>query len=129
MRTASIASSRITGAMWTTNSSVSRAQKAGWECALKSVGMDAKKGGKKLMEKETETALIFADKETSNEPTNAEVLADGLNDFALKEDFTQEEIVDYISCPGTSPCDYDGGSNHDCCTRCKVKWLLSKWED
>ena len=114
------------------------------------------------MNKETETALVFAatiimqqvcdnpkllrrqrdkmrkwagilsglaDKETSNEPTNAEVLADGLNDFALKEDFTQEEIVDYISCPSTSPCDYDGGSNHDCCTRCKVKWLLSKWED
>ena len=77
-------------------------------------------------------ALILkdlADKETSNEPTNAEVLADGLNDFALKEDFTQEEIVDYISCPSTSPCDYDGGSNHDCCTQCKVKWLLSKWED
>mgnify|MGYP007016527710 CR=1 FL=1 len=47
MRTASIASSRITGAMWTTDSSVSRAQKAGWECALKSVGMEINSEGRK----------------------------------------------------------------------------------
>ena len=49
MRTASIASSRITGAMWTTDSSVSRAQKAGWECALKSVGMDVDRARKPLL--------------------------------------------------------------------------------
>ena len=63
-----------------------------------------------------------------SEPTNAEVLADGLKDFALKEDFIQEAIAEYISCPSVDPCFYDGGSNHDCCTECKVKWLLSKWE-
>jgi hypothetical protein len=63
-----------------------------------------------------------------SEPTNAKVLADGLKDFALQEDFIQEEIAEYIACPSVSPCDYAGGSNHDCCTQCKIKWLLSKWE-
>jgi len=47
MRIVSIASSRITGAMWTTNSSVFRAQKAGWECALKSVDTEINSEGSK----------------------------------------------------------------------------------
>ena len=63
-----------------------------------------------------------------SEPTNAEVLANGLKNFALKEDFIREQIAEYISCPSVDPCFYDGGSNHDCCTQCKIKWLLSKWE-
>jgi len=63
-----------------------------------------------------------------SELTNAEVLADALKDFAGQEDYSQEVIADYIGCPSIDPCNYDGGSNHDCCTQCKVKWLLSKWE-
>lgn len=63
------------------------------------------------------------------ELTNAEVLANGLKDFDLQEDFIQEQIADYISCPSVESCDYDGGSDHSCCTSCKVRWLLSKWED
>lgn len=62
------------------------------------------------------------------ELTNAEVLRDVLSQFALQEDFIQEEVADYISCPSVHPCDYDGVTDHSCCTRCKVKWLLSKWE-
>ena len=49
MRTASIASSGATGATLTTGSSVFRAQKAGWECALKSVGMDVDRARKPLL--------------------------------------------------------------------------------
>ena len=64
-----------------------------------------------------------------SEPTNAQVLADGLKDFDMQEDFIQEEIADYIDCPSVSPCDYDGGGNYDCCRKCKIKWLQSKWED
>ena len=61
-----------------------------------------------------------------SEQLNAEVLAEALKGFAGKEDFNQEVIADYINCPSVYPCDYDGGSNHDCCTECKVKWLMNK---
>lgn len=63
-----------------------------------------------------------------NEPTNAEVLIGGLMNFESKEDFIQEEVAEYIACPSASPCDYDGGSDHSPCMRCKIKWLQSKWE-
>lgn len=62
-----------------------------------------------------------------DELTNAEVLANGLKDFDLQEDFIQEQIADYINCPSVEPCDYDGVDSR-CCTLCKVSWLLRKWE-
>ena len=61
-------------------------------------------------------------------PKNYEVLADALTGFAIEEDWVQDIITDYISCPSADECDYDGGSDHSCCTSCKVKWLLSEWE-
>lgn len=63
-----------------------------------------------------------------DEPTNAEVLGEGLKQFGMREDFIQEEIAEYINCPSVYPCSYDGGSNHDCCIQCKIKWLLGKWK-
>ena len=62
------------------------------------------------------------------ELTNAEVLADGLKNFDLQEDFIREGVADYIACPSVEPCNYDGLDN-SCCTPCKVNWLLSRWED
>jgi hypothetical protein len=47
MNTAKAASSRITGAMWTTGSSVFHAQKAGWECALKLADTEINSEGSK----------------------------------------------------------------------------------
>lgn len=61
------------------------------------------------------------------EKTNAEVLGEILVNFKAQEDFIQEEFADYIACPSSEDCEYDGLHN-DCCTKCKVQWLLSKWE-
>ena len=49
MRIVSIASSRATGATLTTGFSAFRAQKAGWECALKSVDTEINSEGSKKM--------------------------------------------------------------------------------
>ena len=47
MNTAKAASTKEIIAMWTTNSSVFRAQKAGWECALKSADTEINSEGSK----------------------------------------------------------------------------------
>lgn len=61
--------------------------------------------------------------------TNAEVIAQGLKDFAALEDCVQEIIADYIDCPSVENCARDGKSEHkDVCTECKVKWLMQEWD-
>lgn len=61
--------------------------------------------------------------------TNAEVIAEGLKDFAALEDCVQEIIADYIDCPSVENCAWDGESKHkDVCTECKVKWLMQEWD-
>jgi hypothetical protein len=55
-----------------------------------------------------------------SEPTNAKVLADGLKDFALQEDFIQEEIAEYIDCPSVCPwCDEEKCIGHTTCKAIK----------
>lgn len=59
--------------------------------------------------------------------TNAQVLYESLKNFHLQEDFVQEGVADYIACPSSDDCEYDGVDN-SCCAACKVRWLLSEWE-
>lgn len=60
--------------------------------------------------------------------TNAEALCADLKNFASLDEEQQEAIADYIACPSSPDCEYDGGHDHSCCAPCKVKWLLSSWE-
>ena len=60
--------------------------------------------------------------------TNAEVLVHDLKKFEFLEDFQKEALADYIACPNSPDCKYDGGHDHGCCSECKVKWLESEWE-
>lgn len=56
-----------------------------------------------------------------------EMLKDGFEHFDTLEDFQQETLADFITCPDVNECKYDG--IHDGgCTECKIKWLNSKWE-
>jgi hypothetical protein len=63
-----------------------------------------------------------------SKPTNAMVLSDALKAFPDLDTEAQEHIADYIACPSTDYCNYDG-SNHEVCSTCKAKWLLEDWED
>lgn len=58
--------------------------------------------------------------------TNAEVLIQGLNE--IYDDDIAESVADYISCPSSPDCTYDGGKDHTPCTVCKIKWLRDEWE-
>lgn len=58
---------------------------------------------------------------------NWEVLKHDLERFEFLEDFQQEDLADYIACPSSDDCGYDGIDN-SCCAACKVRWLNSKWE-
>jgi len=58
--------------------------------------------------------------------TNAEMLVHDLSN--AKDDGELEALVDYIGCPNSHDCNYDGSSNHKPCVECKIKWLKSKWE-
>ena len=57
-----------------------------------------------------------------------EVLRQGLEQFSLLEDYEQESVADYIACPNSYDCKYDGGHDRSVCTECKIKWLNSEWE-
>lgn len=59
--------------------------------------------------------------------TTAEALANGLQE--INEDYIAESVADYINCPSSSECAYDGSKDHTPCTACKVKWLRSEWEN
>lgn len=58
--------------------------------------------------------------------TNAEVLAHDLSHAEEDEEF--ECLVDFIECPSSDDCEYDG-SDRTPCRDCKIKWLRSEWED
>lgn len=58
--------------------------------------------------------------------TNAEALIQGLKE--VDDDDIAESVADYISCPSSSGCTYDGGKDHSPCIACKVKWLRGEWE-
>lgn len=62
------------------------------------------------------------------EKTNASVIGEALTNFPLQEDFIQEEFAAFIACPSSPDCKFDG-LDPSCCPACKVRWLLSKWED
>ena len=55
--------------------------------------------------------------------TNREVLIN-----SLKNKEVDEYTVDYIACVCSPDCEYDGGSDHTPCIRCKMKWLDEEWE-
>lgn len=58
--------------------------------------------------------------------TNAEALITDLE--LIDDDANAEYVADYIACPSSEDCTYDGKDN-SMCTRCKVKWLRSDFED
>lgn len=60
--------------------------------------------------------------------TNADALCADLKNFASLDEEQQEAVADYIACPSSPGCEYDGGSDRSCCAPCKVKWLLGFWE-
>lgn len=58
--------------------------------------------------------------------TNAEALIQGLQE--INDDEIAEQVADYINCPSSDDCTYNGGKDHTPCTACKVKWLRDAWE-
>lgn len=61
--------------------------------------------------------------------TNAEVLAKALSEFEGLEYEQQEQIADYVECPNSRECNWDGNpKDMSACTECKVKWLQQEWE-
>lgn len=58
--------------------------------------------------------------------TNAESLIQGLQEIDEYE--IAEQVADYINCPSSDDCTYDGGKDHSPCISCKVKWLRDEWE-
>ncbi len=57
--------------------------------------------------------------------TNAEML---VHDLSNAKDDELEMLVDYIGCPNSHDCKYDGGSNFKPCIDCKIKWLKKEFE-
>lgn len=58
--------------------------------------------------------------------TNAKALIQGLKE--VDDDYIAESVADYIICPSSDDCTYDGGKDHSPCIACKVKWLRGEWE-
>lgn len=58
--------------------------------------------------------------------TNAEVIIQGLQE--IKDNDVAECVADYISCPSSLDCKYDGKDSTPC-SECKIKWLRNEWED
>jgi len=57
--------------------------------------------------------------------TNAEALIQGLQE--VEDDEVVVFVADYINCPSSDDCKYDGKDNSPCCD-CKVKWLRGNFE-
>ncbi len=58
---------------------------------------------------------------------NYEMLASDLAHFNNLEYEQKECVADYISCPSSNDCKYDGRDG-TCCTECKIRWLESECE-
>ena len=69
------------------------------------------------------------------ELTVVQALRQDLEHFEYLDDFAQESVADYFECPNLENCELDhsaGLSMHErehVCSMCKVRWLLSRWED
>lgn len=64
--------------------------------------------------------------------TTVEALRQDLQHFEFLDDFAQEAVADYFACPNSPDCkldDLNDGTDKSICPACKVRWLLSKWED
>ena len=57
-----------------------------------------------------------------------EILSIQLNNFVFLDDSQKADLVDYMACPNSDNCEYDG-INSDYCTSCKIKWLEEDWAD
>lgn len=57
---------------------------------------------------------------------NWEAIKHDIQHFDFLEDFQKEALAEYIACPNSTDCKYDGG-DHSCCAECKVKWLEEEW--
>ena len=57
--------------------------------------------------------------------TNAEVIANDLQ--KIDDDEVAEFVADYIACPSSDDCKFDGADSSPC-TGCKTKWLQQEWE-
>lgn len=61
--------------------------------------------------------------------TNAQALAQAFADYEGLDDYIQEGIADYINCPNSADCAWDGKAEHNfICTECKMRWLEQEWE-
>lgn len=61
-------------------------------------------------------------------PTNAQVIAHDLKFFHTLEDYQKDVVADFISCPGSGKCEWDGNpKNTSVCIECKVRWLEQEW--
>lgn len=58
---------------------------------------------------------------------NYEMIANDLSCFANLEYEQKECVVDYIGCPSSADCKYDGSDN-TCCAECKIKYLEKEIE-
>ena len=57
--------------------------------------------------------------------TNLEVIVEDLLNLEKSEFHT---VCDYISCPSSTECNYDG-ENNECCEECKFKWLYKEFDE
>lgn len=58
--------------------------------------------------------------------TNAEAIIEGLQ--MINEDHIAECVSDYINCPSSPDCAYDGRKDLIPCLSCKIKWLREEWK-
>lgn len=57
--------------------------------------------------------------------TNAEAIIQSLQEIDDEE--VAMSVADYINCPSSNDCTYDGKDSSPCCD-CKIKWLRSKFK-
>lgn len=56
---------------------------------------------------------------------NYEMLAKELTSFPELEEYQKIWLIDYINCPSSKYCKFDGEDDRFC-VRCKIKWLESE---
>jgi len=53
---------------------------------------------------------------------NFKMLSEDLKNYDALDNCQKQCITDYISCPNSDDCQYDGKDN-SCCVNCKIRWL------
>lgn len=56
---------------------------------------------------------------------NAEMIIQALQEVG--DDDVAESVADYINCPSSTDCTYDGNDSSPC-LECKIRWLRSDFE-